>query len=497
VRSADEKSLRHLKEPDLSTKVLMGKIELDIPEDWVFEKHTASTIHIVGMDGFASPCKISREGTRITVQRNRDESGHLYLAYPFEEFGELVISTGTLPETPGPFRLMLELARGTLNRLRNQISNWQEGGLQLSVDILSHVDQSVSALCRAANTRDAKDSDLHAREALNLGMKAIFLACESFGRQVFPLRRQNINVPKHWWGCDLRVDELKVAGEALPILDIVQTQVLNARTNELGNVALGPFLDASAGGMPESWQQLEDFEERKVELIRKCRDALHNLPDNVKLLHVAGGLNGVGHRHLSYPQELQLTLDLLELVENSPHRIPTMVSFDCPWGERLAWSVGGVHPLQIADSILRRGVSVNMLGLDIWLDYWPNGSLPRDPLQWLDLVDIWSQLGLPLVIRLCAPTRNQTLVASAGQDRVINSVRESTTDDQTHGLLKTVIPMLLARPAVHGVIWIQGRDGDDRRFPSGGLFTADHKAKPIARLFGEVDALLKEGQAGG
>ena len=54
------------------------------------------------------------------------------------------------------------------------------------------------------------------------------------------------------------------------------------------------------------------------------------------------------------------------------------------------------------------------------------------------------------------------------------------TDDQRLSLLETVIPMLLARPAVQGILWQQARDGDDLRYPSGGLL--DDQLHPKAPL---------------
>ncbi len=464
----------------------MGKIVLELPGDWSMDRRTASTIHVVGLDGFPWPCKIAKAESTITITRNRDESGHLFLSYPFEKFGELVISTGTLPESEAPYRLLLELARGTLNRLRNLVSNWQEGGLPPSQSVANDLTASVIALRKSALAEDPKTSDEFARQSLEFSMQSIFDASEQFGQHVYPMRSQHINVPKHWLGCKVTAKDIEVEKDSLSFLDIIQVSELNENVREQKNIILGPFLDASPGGMPVPWQELSDFEERQVSVVRTCRDALHDLPENIKLLHVARGLNGTGHRFLSYPQQLQLTLDLLEVIENSKHRVPTLVSFDCPWGERMAWSVGGVHPLQIADSILRRGVALSMLGLDISLDYLPNGSLPRDPIQWLDLIDVWSQLGLPLVICLCAPSQNNTLVASASPDRIINSIRESQTDEQMEKLLSIVIPMMLARPNVHGIVWTQSRDGDDVRYSNGGLLDQAGQVKPIARVFANV-----------
>ncbi len=126
--------------------------------------------------------------------------------------------------------------------------------------------------------------------------------------------------------------------------------------------------------MPEEWIRLDDYLARRDTILADCRKQLEQLPETASLIHLVSGLNGIGHRHLSYPQQLQISIDLLQLVDESLIELPVMVSFDFPWAERLASSVGGVHPLQIADSLLRQGLRISFLGLDINLDYWPNGS---------------------------------------------------------------------------------------------------------------------------
>ena len=239
---------------------------------------------------------------------------------------------------------------------------------------------------------------------------------------------------------------------------------------------LGPLLDASIGGFAESLLEAGDFLARKDRILNDAQQTLESLPKNTAMLRVASGLNGTGHRNLSYPQQLQVTVDLLQLVEDSPVNVPTMVSFDFPWAERLAGAVGGTHPLQIADSLIRQGVEVSFLGLEINLDLWPNGSAIRDPLQWIDLVDIWAQLGLPMVLCLRVPCGG-TAEAKGVDTR--NQTKSNFTDRQRMDFLKTVLPMMVARPSVHGLIFQQWQDSDDPRYPNSGIVDTNGSPKEI------------------
>ncbi len=461
----------------------MGQINFRIPARLKFEKRTASTVHVVGLDGIPWPCKISIAEEILCIERNRDESGHVFVVYPFEDFGELVVSTGTLVETAVPYHLTMELARGTLNRLRNQLSIWEEGGLAANKEVHELLQTATISLAAAIMSGDQEVTDREAHQALVLGMKATFLLCGRFANDVLPLRSDQLRAPRFWLGVQANDAALEKVQPSLDFVDLVQLESVDDRHQSLNNIILGPLLDASAGGMKLSWTETDNFDEKQSAILRDCREKLRGPLENVKLIHVVSGINGMGHRHLSYPQQLQITMEMLQMIENTGVQIPTMVSFDTPLAERLAWSVGGVHPLQIADSLLRRGISLSILGLDINLDYWPNGSLPRDPTQWIDLVDMWSQLGIPLVIRLSAPTMVKGIVAST-TNRTINAVRESMTDAQCLQLVETVIPTILARPMVHGIVWNQLIDNLDPRFPYAGMFDANGIRKPIANAVG-------------
>ena len=181
--------------------------------------------------------------------------------------------------------------------------------------------------------------------------------------------------------------------------------------------------------------------------------------------------------------------DLLQLADESLVELPVMVSFDFPWGERLAGAVGGIHPLQIADSLLRQGIRISYFGLEINLDYWPSGSVLRDPLQWIDLIDTWAQLELPLVICLRVPSGGEPVAANQPIDRLVNQQRSNVTEQQRLDFLSVVLPMLVARPIVHGIIWSQWQDSDDGRFAHGGLVGADGNPKPIAAVISQLSRL--------
>ena len=483
----------------------MGEFRFRVPLDWKLDPYHANSIHIVGIDGIPWPCRISigedsidsatgkPSGKLLVVSRNQDESGKLFSIYPFSTRGEMLICSGTLPCRAEPYDLLTELARGTLNRLRNQISIWYEGGLVIPKSVGSVVKTATGLLSASILCEQTQAKDESAVESIELAMDAIFDLSVAFGEQVSKFRRESDQMTTFWFGNQIGFKSQYDPSISDSCFDLARVSLgPDAETSLSGaderdasaiqkRIIVGPWLDAGVGGMSERLIALGDFLARKDKLLSECRQQLEDLPPNTSLIHIVSGLNGIGHRILSYPQQLDITADLVRLVENSSVSVPTMVSFDFPWAERLVGAVGGVHPLQVADSMLRQGLAIGFIGLDINLDYWPNGSMLRDPLQWIDLIDIWSQLGLPLILNLKIPT-GLADAADAKKDREVNGTLSNLTDPKRIEFLETILSVMIARPSVHGFIWTQWQNDDDRRYPGGGLIDVDGNEKPIFDL---------------
>ena len=474
----------------------MGEFKFRLPAEWSMDRRQASAIHTVGIDGIPWPCKISASQEILTVSRNRNEAGRTYVLFSFEKYGELMVATGTLVERADAYALLPELARGTLNRLRNQFSIWQEGGLEIPASVFDAVAASVSYLGNALMQPVPEQQDHLARQSLESSLDAMFEISLAFGDQVSEFRRTSDAINPFWFANTLSPAQPIKEGIDVETFELVRMdfdQLSSAGQKKLKKrVIAGPFLDASFDGMSQELVDAGKFSVRKSKLLKSCQDQLKNISSSASLIHVIGGLNGMGHRNLSYSQQLELATALLEEVSDSNLEIPTLVSFDFPWAERLASAVGGSHPLQIADTLLRQGAQISMLGIEVNLGYWPNGSALRDPLQWIEMLDLWSQLGIPLVILLRVPTwtllngeERKIEPNSSSSSKQVNSLLPQS-DSFSLDYLKTIFPMLVARPAVQGVIWSQWLDGDDPRFPHGGLVDDHDQIKQMLEILSEV-----------
>jgi hypothetical protein len=469
----------------------MGEFKFRLPHDWSFERRQSAIIHTVGLDGIPWPCKIQVEDSVLSVQRNRNESGKTYIPYDFPNHGELLIATGTLPERVPPYQLLLELTRGTLNRLRNQLSIWEEGGLKITPSITGGITHATTLFSKAITSDNGEDCDAISRLSLETAMDIVFELADLFGTEVTKFRQENSELNAFWLANTFSDDPLikeRRAADGFELVRLSPSAISQqSQSPQSKRVILGPMLDASSNGLNSTLQQLPDYQTRRDRITQTTREHMLQLSSSVSLIHVAAGLNGMGHRLLSYPQQLELTVELLQAVDDADHEIPTLVSFDFPWAERLASAVGGSHPLQIADSLLRQGAQISFLGIEVNLGYWPGGSVMRDPFQWIDMLDVWTQLGMPLIVILRTPswsTATSQPSAAAVDESAQKHVNtfDHQTDQQRIAYLKTILPMLVARPAVHGLIWAQSQDDDDPRYPHGGLQNTAGQMKTVYDL---------------
>ena len=495
----------------------MGEFRFRTPHDWQLPNEVAATIHVVGLDGIPWPCKVNWSDTTLTVSRNRDESGRTYIGYQTEKFGRLMICTGSLLASHD-YDLLVELARGTLNRVRNQISNWDEGGLTIEDGIHQKISTATKHLGTALMSANVGQRDDFARQSIDLALDAVFEVSRAFGEQVASYRQSHPEVNRFWIACtapenpdlegyfeqDTHIPQAKgipspveqtqsksdlaadMLDESFDHVRVSPDQLIGDRSQSVPRqVIVGPFLDVSPGGMSQSLIECDDFRARRSMVLNSMRNTIKLLPSNGSMLHLVSGINGLGHRHLNYAQQLQLTVEMLNLREELEIQAPAMVSFDFPWAERLAGAVGGIHPLQVADSLLRQGIQVSYIGLEMNLDYGTTGSAFRDPLQWIDLVDVWAQLSVPLVLCLRMPSGVSSEVPPQ-KGNLVCRPGEGMTDEQRIEMLQTVLPMMAARPMVAGLMWQQWNDEGDSRFPFGGLVTKEEVEKPILEMLRQL-----------
>ena len=95
----------------------------------------------------------------MTCIRDTPESGRLFVPWPIEGHGTPIVGTATLAERPTPYMLAVELARGKLNDIRNQLSEWMQMGLRSTPELEQALGEAQHAFVRACHVdRSARRS---------------------------------------------------------------------------------------------------------------------------------------------------------------------------------------------------------------------------------------------------------------------------------------------------------------------------------------------------
>ena len=72
-------------------------------------------------------------------------------------------------------------------------------------------------------------------------------------------------------------------------------------------------------------------------------------------------------------------------------------------------------PLHFADTLVRAGVELSGLMLEMNVGYFPGGTLPRHAVEFNRQLDMWSLLGLPLWLSLSRPAPRPTTRGRGGR----------------------------------------------------------------------------------
>jgi hypothetical protein len=199
----------------------------------------------------------------------------------------------------------------------------------------------------------------------------------------------------------------------------------------------------------------------------------------VDLWQCAARVNVSEGLSLTEEQRLRLTARAIEVTHELDPDTPMVVRFDQPWAEYMGRTAPDFSPLHFADALVRSGLKLAAVGIEINMGYQPSGSYPRDRLEFSRLLDLWSYLGLPLHVTLAVPGGESNEPAARGRlAPMAQAMPGGWSPENQAAWIKHYVPLLISKPAVHGVFWNQLSDGDNEELSFGGLFDASGNPKP-------------------
>ncbi|MBC8355607.1 MAG: endo-1,4-beta-xylanase [Planctomycetes bacterium] len=484
----------------------MGQFHFIAPSHEQVPVETLATAYLAGMEGI--PWRSANrwnhpEGAlpvAFSLERTITESGNLNIPWHVEGLGEVMLSTASLMETSAPYNLPLELARGVVNRLRNQAADWRMAGLDIPDELSTQIHEASNAFVAAITSLPEHDKVVAAsNQAIRLGLEAGDSLCTEYTRQALAARHQNAEHLPTLLGCRLgsrTIDE----GEATHFARGFNTAIVpfawreieqNAGKHEWGTfdqqitwcqeqglrVIGGPLLQLDEQHLPD-WLYLweDDFEQIQSYLAQYIQATVSRYRGRVQVWNCAARMNVGGTISLSEEQRLRLMVTAVDELRRADPQTPIVLSFDQPWAEYLSTNEHDLSPLHLADSLVRADLGIAGIGIEFNIGYQPSGTAPRELVEYSNQLDRWAVLGLPVIAFISYPS-------DAGENpnarRAVRASSFERTPAAQAEFANQLMMLMLAKQFVQGVVWNELSDAGAHEFANAGVIDSGGNAKPL------------------
>ena len=419
----------------------------------------------------------------------------------------LMTSTATLIEKAGPYSVALEFARGKVNQLRNQLADWQFGGLVTPPALQAAIQSATIRLGKAIASSPSAESIGHARQAISQAYAAADQLVRIYSQQVFQIRHQRQPRLDTTLGCRLGAavptETLSVALRdtfntvCLPLTwpTVEQAdndfqwgphdQLLDWAITTGFHVVGGPLIDFHESCLPPWLRQREMSLAALASLACRYVDTVvRRYRGRIRTWQLTAAANACTVAGLAEEEVLWLTLRIAEAARQHDPNVELLIGLSQPWGEYQAKEAKRNSPFVFADTLLRSGLNLAGLNLEMVMGVWPRGSYCRDLLDASRLMDLYSLLGLPLHITLGLPSSaGSDSLASPGLGLAAGRWRDGFTPAAQAEWAEAFTGLALCKPAVRSVLWAHLSDAEPHQFPACGLVDDSGTIKPaMARL---------------
>src|SRR5262249_9664498 len=144
-------------------------------------------------------------------------------------------------------------------------------------------------------------------------------------------------------------------------------------------------------------------------------------------------------------------------------------------------------PFLFADTLIRSGLNLSALDIEVVMGVTPRGSYCRDLLELLRLLDLYAFLGVPLRVTLGYPSAERA-DPDAVPDLRLDAGRWAAgfTPAAQAEWAGACAALALCKPFVQGVQWTHWADAEPHLFPHCGLIDHHGQLKPAARALREL-----------
>ena len=468
--------------------------------DWP-EVHSG---YLTGADGRIFPTRIEILDNLIGCRRTSSESVKFHVAWPVQNFGRIIIPTASLPEREEPYLLAVELARGKIVQVRNQSAQWELAGLNIPPEFREPNRAAHQSFSRAAASQNQPEvASRLADEAILYACQAAEILTRSYATQALAGRLQRFgNLPVSI-GCelegeipsaektDLFNEMFNSATVSIPWTsieavegeynwDATDRQVDWCEQQKL-MIRGGPLIDLGAGGLPPWLARWEhDVFNLQSFVCDFVETAIGRYFGRIHLWEVCTRMNTGGALNLSEEARLTLTARVFDVARQVDEDAQLVVRIDQPWGDYLSRGAHGLSPLQVVDALIRSGVGLSGVNLEVAIGYRPHGSPQRDLLECSRLIDTWTILDIPIYVTLVCPSSSSVDPMAHADIRVNPRTWIGPGNEERQARwIELMLELLVAKQRVAGVFLPHFSDAGSHRFPHAGVLRDNGTSKAV------------------
>jgi hypothetical protein len=388
-----------------------------------------------------------------------------------------------------------------------QAGEWKDMGLQTPADFDREMEELTRLFAAAALNQPSDDSDSFASRVLDRSFLAADQLSRLYMEQMFETRQEEegklptrfaarlLSAPQAAHvadyrrafnaariGCRWRDIEPSESNYNWAVLD---QAVESARVAGMP-ITIGPIIDLAPGMMPawaDGWhgdlQTLAAFMGDYLEtLIGRYRE-------HVRRWVVCAGFNHADGVGLSDDERVRLMQRLFEAALQLDSQLELVVSVAQPWGDYLTHEDQTISPLSFADDLIRTGMKISGIEIEIRKGTTPRGSWPRDLLDTSRLLDMFSLLGTPLEVLLSHPASSSPDFGARDHQEDLRppAWRGGPSPEGQAEWGVSFAALALCKPEVRAVTWDHWSDADAHLTPACGLITSSGKVLPLMSRF--------------
>jgi Glycosyl hydrolase family 10 len=465
-----------------------------------------------GQDNMPYPTDAVVEAECLIVSRSVKESGSVQVPWRIEGVGQFMTSSATLMERAAPYQLAIELARGKINQVRNQIAEWTLGGLLMPDTLSREVHEATSVFGQALMRLPDPEAIELAEQAIRLAHQAAHELLLVYVGRVMEIRHQRESRFNTLLSCRLE-DEAPTGPAADDFSRAFNTVSLpfswqqieplkgqyswDAQDNRVQwalsqglKIIGGPLVDFSGRNLPDwLWDNETDLAAMGEMLASYVDAVVRRYQSRIRTWHITAGSNCAGILASRDEELIWLTLRIADAVRRVNPQIELIVGVAQPWGDYLAEQDRSKTPFIFADDLLRTGIKLAALELEFVMAISPRGSYCRDLLDASRVLDLYALLGVPIQATLGYPSSSATTEMADPDQRVnLGYWRGGYFEETQADWASCFAALAMCKPYVRTVQWSHWSDAQPHAFPNCGVLDETGRAKAVLKALAKLRA---------